>query len=1280
MKILTLILTFMYILLPLLNIIPVTQTTDNTTDNIPLWNDVPFPITGDEADIDNDEWKQWLNFEMKTIGPVDTYEDYISSRPDQPFKWNVENNMVKSEKANNTSIWTVVVFVELGIRPFLLGELNIYMTDLENAGYTPIQISVSGGTAQDLKDILVSYYLNSSHDLVGSVLVGDLPCAWFYHENDFDGNPSSFPCDLFLMDMDGNWADVDDDGQYDSHTNLTGTTAPEVFTGRIDASRVPGLEIEILKNYFDKVHRFWRGEMPRTYRGLTYTDHDWAGGNSFRHSMGRAYEDYEALYWPDVDRNDYMDNRVLNDSYEFIQLACHSGSGAHYFHDNGSVSSAQIRAAPPRSLFYNLFCCSGARFTNNNCLGYAYTMNTGTDSLISIGSTKTGSMLAFDDFYEPLGEGYSFGGAFREWFERQAPYSNTPGGYNEMSWYYGMAVLGDPTLVLFKPRTVYVDDDFNSQTQGWGKDRFSNIGKATNRVREGGTIEVFPGNYRGDIFLNETVILKGTQKDDPPVIVCESSGAGITVNEKGCSLLDMNITGTQINGSTGIVIRNDNVAVDGISISGMEKGITLENVENTFLSNNEIGGGLRLIGNGLSQYDSHNIGHTNTVNGKTLYYHVNAGGGSRAREQDDVGQIILVNCTNMTTNDLVLNKCWAPLQIYYSEECTVANNTFINNTMGVVLNGNDCLITDNTFLNNTEYGLNILDGSGNQIYHNNFLNNNYGDIQGSDSGTKNRFHYNGSGNHWSDMVGPDSDHDGIVDIGYLLDGEGDSVDENALVSPWGTPTLLWDRMNISIPEDVFHSQQFEVANTNDQISWSLHTNCGFLELHDNGSLMGTPSNVNVGQWWVNVSISTERGGCSANYSLEVLNVNDDPVITSFMAGDIWEDRIFQYSLLATDPDPTGDILAWTIDTRATFLTLNETSGNLSGIPTNEDVGEWWVNVSVHDGHGGNDHFNFTLNVKNTNDAPIIEGNYTGYCPQGEFYKETFWGYDPDPTGDILMWHCFTNATFLMFDSTNHILEGTPQNMDVGNWSVNISVEDGKGGEAWYNYIIVVNNTNDAPQDVLIELQDKYVEGATQIFTGFAMDRDSIYGDELNWTWRVNGTVVGYGPTLAGNLTAGHYNITLNVTDSQEAWNSTSVNIVVNSAESNINPDDHTNDGDDNNDEGRGQEVGEISNLNYWVLAIIVIVCALVIFLVGIFTRTRGKSGQKGRATTEPGEKNEAHTGERERQNVEFTIEPDEVRTEGIRKDVKKISDGNDEGGMTDEEGLEIDEAMEDILG
>ena len=63
--------------------------------------------------------------------------------------------------------------------------------------------------------------------------------------------------------------------------------------------------------------------------------------------------------------------------------------------------------------------------------------------IVNVASSKSGSMLNFEDFYQPLGSGKTYGESFREWFEINA---ETGAGGDSRGWFYGMSINGDPTL------------------------------------------------------------------------------------------------------------------------------------------------------------------------------------------------------------------------------------------------------------------------------------------------------------------------------------------------------------------------------------------------------------------------------------------------------------------------------------------------------------------------------------------------------------------------------------------------------------------------------------------------------------------------------------------------------------------------------------------------------------------------------------------------------------------------------------------------------------------
>jgi len=127
--------------------------------------------------------------------------------------------------------------------------------------------------------------------------------------------------------------------------------------------------------------------------------------------------------------------------------------GIIYDTDGGWVESQTIQDRDPPVLFYNLFACGPGRFTDPDYLAGAYIFNT-TYGLITVASSKSGSMLNFGDFTAPLGAGASLGDAFREWFDAQAPFELW-----EREWYYGMVLNGDPTLLCKLPSRIPGDLD-----------------------------------------------------------------------------------------------------------------------------------------------------------------------------------------------------------------------------------------------------------------------------------------------------------------------------------------------------------------------------------------------------------------------------------------------------------------------------------------------------------------------------------------------------------------------------------------------------------------------------------------------------------------------------------------------------------------------------------------------------------------------------------------------------------------------------------------------------
>jgi len=425
----------------------------------------------------------------------------------------------------------------------------------------------------------------------------------------------------------------------------------------------------------------------------------------------------------------------------------------------------------------------------------------------------------------------------------------------------------------------------------------------------------------------------------------------------------------------------------------------------------------------------------------------------------------------------------------YLTDCTVDENdfgcylsaalncTFIGNTIknsdrhGIYLKdgSNDNVIRNNTFYKNSNFGVRIdTNGWRNSIYHNSFGNNNNGGTQAQDNGHDNVWNATATGNYWFDWTSPDVDVNGIVDIPYDINIASGFKDYYPLTSVMGWPKMLNSNL-LKINQSELYSVQYSASDIDTAIGsliWDWDTNSTWLDFTDE-LLSGTPTLDDVGFYFVNISVSDGPHTIFTNFTVEVINNTDPefqnkfPIITTMPLVTCLEDDLYYLDLNASDPD-IGDVLTWEIITDAAFLSLNATSGVLSGIPQNSEVGFHPVFINVSDGEGGNDSVIFNLQVININDDPIINTPDVKLCYENDLYFNEYSASDIDPTFDILTWSIVTDAYFLTIGEYSGNLSGTPGDENVGTYSVNVTVRDGEGGSNYSEFSLEVLNVNDPP--------------------------------------------------------------------------------------------------------------------------------------------------------------------------------------------------------------------------
>ncbi|HUV25384.1 MAG TPA: hypothetical protein VMW26_08150, partial [Methanomassiliicoccales archaeon] len=314
-------------------------------------------------------------------------------------------------------------------------------------------------------------HLNDSwaSGLEGCFMVGNVTAAWFEMDSQWDPSPApvkheEFPCDLFYMDLNGFWDDDDNDGMYDIHTAGTGDIEADIWLGRLRADKMTGDEITLLTDYFDKNHEFRVGDISYDKEALVYVDDDWQPANEVRDRV--AYAISSPTHVTDKATTceaNYYDH--LDDGYTIVHLMCHGSPTGHTFKvpDPLNLSAsiwepgARVDAIPDVQgmdetdspvMFYNLFVCSGGRYTSEDYLAGWQVLNPST-TLLALASTKTGSMFNEGPFYTPIGNGDTVGEAFSDWFVAT--------GEDDRKWVYGMSLTGDPTLRMTGKHMVNID-------------------------------------------------------------------------------------------------------------------------------------------------------------------------------------------------------------------------------------------------------------------------------------------------------------------------------------------------------------------------------------------------------------------------------------------------------------------------------------------------------------------------------------------------------------------------------------------------------------------------------------------------------------------------------------------------------------------------------------------------------------------------------------------------------------------------------------------------------
>jgi len=216
------------------------------------------------------------------------------------------------------------------------------------------------------------------------------------------------------------------------------------------------------------------------------------------------------------------------------------------------------------------------------------------------------------------------------------------------------------------------------------------------------------------------------------------------------------------------------------------------------------------------------------------------------------------------------------------------------------------------------------------------------------------------------------------------------------------PEIMNESINTTLEDELYLIDYDSTDDPSGMTRWTLATNAAWLEIDPYyGILSGDPGNDDVGKYNVNITVNDGNGGKDwQRFTLEVMDVNDAPIIIGNDQMIAIEEELYQVDYDAADIDDPP-IFNWSLITDADWLTLNRTSGILSGIPIQEDVGKYIVNITVEDTRGARNSREFDLIVTEVNDAPIwLEIPENIVLNVGDLYHFDVNASDPDPDDNL----------------------------------------------------------------------------------------------------------------------------------------------------------------------------------------------------------------------------------------------------------------------------------------
>jgi len=248
------------------------------------------------------------------------------------------------------------------------------------------------------------------------------------------------------------------------------------------------------------------------------------------------------------------------------------------------------------------------------------------------------------------------------------------------------------------------------------------------------------------------------------------------------------------------------------------------------------------------------------------------------------------------------------------------------------------------------------------------------------------------------IITPKEDFHGYIFVDLKLD-----MSFILKVIPVNDIPMLADIETQSIEEDTELSLNlFAIDMDGDNLTYGATIDGHGIVETEGDMLTVIPDQDYNGPIHVSIAVSDGQDTEESNFNIQVVPINDPPVLDSIESRSIVEDSYLQLSLSATDVD--GDFLTYSADAGENAKV--EIDGDqLRLTPVNDFNGDIDVSVYVDDGTS-KDKIKFVLTVIPVNDAPVL----TSIIPDAKKEKINIQMLATDIDGDSLIYSVNTDAS------------------------------------------------------------------------------------------------------------------------------------------------------------------------------------------------------------------------------------------------------------------------------